>query len=427
MRIRFRIDLTPSQREAYDAFHSDGVRELVLNFSRQQGKTTLCEILMIETLLSKRCTVYYVSPDFGQGKKVYREVLNLLLPTGQVRSKNSSDLTIETANGSFLGFFSAKNPTAIRGNTCSGLLVLDECAYLPEETPDGQNLWHMVIKPITKAKKPKVVFISTPNGKSGLFYDKYLEGKGGTGPVRTIECDVYRDSLMSPDEIEALKADTPPLAWRQEFLVEFLDSELTAFDGFERCFRADAGRPSPKYPVWIGVDFSAGGEDATILTVADAQNRTEQFLIEGSLDAKYNRIASLIDSYPLLRSAYLEANGIGEPMINEIRKLVRRNRSKIHYWETTHDSKNAMVGMLALMIDKGEIAFDAGDTELYREFGWFTYEVNKRTRIITYGAKAPRHDDRVMSLMMALQSKQDSPSLAGSRYSFVGNGVRKVN
>ena len=423
MKLNFKINLRPAQKEAYYAFHDPTVNELVLNFSRQQGKTTLCEIIIIETLVKKKCNVFYISPDFAQGKKVYREILNLLQPTGLITKKNSSDLTIELFNGSYLGFFSCKNPTAIRGNTCSGVLILDEAAYLPEETSDGQNLWHMVIKPITKAKKPKVIFISTPNGKHGIYYEKYLEGLTGKS-VKTIECDIYKDTSMTPEEIELLKSETPPLAWQQEYLVKFLDNALTAFEGFENQFIDYQEDKEVKYdePVWIGLDFSANGDDETILTVVNKNNKVRQYKIDGSLDMKYNRIAKIIDEYKSVVAVYMECNGIGEPMINEVKKLVKNNKSKLHYWTTTNESKNAMVGMLQLLIANAGICFSIYNKELYKQFGLFGFEINKKTRRITYGAKAPNHDDRIMSLMMALQAKEDYPYSNASNLVFINTG-----
>lgn len=424
MKLNFKINLRPAQKEAYKAFHSPTINELVLNFSRQQGKTTLCEILIIETLVKRKNNVYYISPDFAQGKKVYREILNLLQPTGLIRKKNSSDLTIEMFNGSFLGFFSCKNPTAIRGNTASGLLVLDECAYLPEETSDGQNLWHMVIKPITKAKKPKVVFISTPNGKSGLFYEKYLEGLTSE-TTKTIECDIFRDTSMTEEEIELLRRETPPKAWQQEYLCKFLDNALTAFEGFEAQFIDYQEDKVIKYDeqVWIGVDFSANGEDETIVSVVNKDNKVRQYKIDGSLDMKYSKIAKIIDEYKSAVAVYMECNGIGEPMINEVKKLVKNNKSKLHYWTTTNESKNAMVGMLQLLIANAGIWFSNLNKELYKQFGLFGYEINKKTRRITYGAKAPNHDDRIMSLMMALQAKEDYPYASASNMVFIKTGA----
>lgn len=422
--LHFNINLTKSQQKAYDLFHNEKVKELVLNFSRQSGKTTLCEILLIETLVKKKCTCAYISPDFGQGKKVFREIVNLLSQTPLIKKKNSTDLTMELINGSFLQFFTGKNPTAIRGNTISGLLVLDEAAYLPEETSDGQNFYHMVVKPITKAKKPKVVFISTPNGKFGLFYEKYLEGLTSE-TTKTVECNIYEDSTISKEDIEELKRTTPPLAWRQEFLCEFLDSALTVFEGYEKQF-IDYKDITLTKKVWIGVDLSGNGSDDTILTKTDGRY-VKQYLIEGTLDSKYRQIAKIINEENNLVMAYCESNGLGEPMINEIRKLVK-NKSKVLYYTTTNENKNENVGNLQLKISQNDIFFNKEDKELYKQLGVFTCKVNKTTRRITYAAKEPNHDDRVTSLLISLRAKEDYPSKGvEASYRFVATRKRRLD
>lgn len=426
MNLRFRINLTESQRRAYSTFKDKATKELVLVWSRQCGKSTLCKVLMIETLLSKRTNVFYVTPDFTLGKSIYKEVLNMLLPTGLVTHKNSTDLTIELFNGSLLKFFSVKNINSMRGQTCRGLLILDEVAHMPDETPDGQDIWNMIIRPVTKARKPKVVFVSTPHGKSGLFYDKYVESLSSDG-VKSIVATVYDDRLMDEATLASWKASTPPRAFAQEFECKFLDNAGTAFEGFEDCFM-DYGSDEVRNdePVWIGVDFSTSGEDSTIVTVLNNAGRIRQHKVSGDLDTKYSRIAEIVDSYPNLRMAYMEANSIGEPMINSIRKLVRRNKPKIQYWTTTHTTKNAMVGRLQLLVARHEVSFDRADRELFQEFAWFEIQYNRKTNTVTYGAKSPRHDDRIMSLMMAVEAREARPAASGSRYAFVGNPVTRV-
>ena len=421
MKLNFKINLTKKQKEIYSLIHDKNIKEVVGLFGRQSGKSTIAEILMIEALLKKpNGSVFYISPSFAQGKKIYKEVLNLLQPTGLITRKNGTDLIIEVFNGSYLQFFSADSPVSIRGNTCKSLLVIDEAAYIPEETPDGQNMFHMVIKPIVKAKKPPILFISTPNGKSGFFYEKYLDGLTSE-TVKSVKSTILDDELITPEEIEELRKVTPPKAFAQEYMVEFLDSALTAFEDFQEQFTdyQEDKKVSNHESCWIGLDFSANGEDETILSVVNKDNYVRQYLISGSLDQKYKKISDIIDSYKNVVAVYMEANGIGEPMINEVKKLVKNNKSKLHYWTTTNESKNAMVGMLQLLIANKEIWFSIFNKELFKQFGLFTFEINKKTRRITYGAKEPNHDDRIMSLMMALQAKEDYPYSGGSNYSFI--------
>ena len=420
--LKFKINLTSKQKEAYDLFHKEEVRELVLNFSRQSGKTTLCEILLIETLVKKKCTCAYISPSFAQGKKVFREIVNLLSQTQLIAKKNSTDLTISLINGSFLQFFTAMNPTAIRGQTISGLLVIDEAAYLPETTPDGQLLWSMVIQPITKAKKPKIIFVSTPNGKSGIFYEKYLQGINSQ-TTRTIECNIYEDTTISKEDIDELKATTPPLAWQQEFECKFLDSALTVFEGYEKQFIDYQNVTFDK--VYMGVDLSSVGEDETVVTKTSSKY-VWQKVIKGTLDSKYRQIADIINNERKLVMCYIEANGIGSPMINEVKKLVK-NKSRVLEYITTNENKAENVGNLQLAIAQDEIFFNKEDAELYKQMGVFTYKISKQTRRITYAAKEPYHDDRVMSLMIALRAKEDYPNKSiESSYRFIATRKDRI-
>jgi len=284
-----------------------------------------------------------------------------------------------------------------------------------------------VIKPIVKAKKPPILFISTPNGKSGFFYEKYLDGLTSE-TVKSVKSTILDDELITPEEIEELRKVTPPKAFAQEYMVEFLDSALTAFEDFQEQFTdyQEDKKVSNHESCWIGLDFSANGEDETILSVVNKDNYVRQYLISGSLDQKYKKISDIIDSYKNVVAVYMECNGIGEPMINEVKKLVKNNKSKLHYWVTTNESKNAMVGMLQLLIANKEIWFSNLNKELYKQFGLFAFEINKKTRRITYGAKAPNHDDRIMSLMMALQAKEDYPYSGGSNYVFMPSRPNRI-
>lgn len=413
--LHFNINLTKKQKEVYELYHNKDIREIVMNFSRQSGKTTMAEILLIETMVKKKCQCAYISPSYSQGKKVFREITQLLGQTKLIAKKNSTDLTIELINGSYLQFFTAQSPTAIRGNTISGLLVIDEAAYLPETTPDGQLLWSMVIQPITKAKKPKILFISTPNGKQGLFYDKYLEGLN-SDTVKTVECNIYEDITISKEDIELLRQTTPPLAFKQEFECKFLDSALTVFEGYEKQFIDYQNVTFNR--VWCSVDFSSVGEDETIFTKTDGKY-VWQKVINGTLDSKYRQIADIINNEKNMVMCYLEENGIGSPMANEVKKLVK-NKSRVLEYITTNENKAENVGNLQLAIAQNEIFFNKEDTELYKQMGVFTYKISKQTRRITYAAKEPYHDDRVMSLMIALRAKEDYPSKSlESSYRFI--------
>ena len=403
MELHFDINLTKKQKEAYDLLHDKETKVLVARWSRQSGKSVFAEIALIESMCKSLTFNAYISPTYSQGRKVYKEITQLLENTGVIKKANASTLTIQTIFNSYLQFFTMESPTAIRGYTISGLLVLDEASFFPDVLTDGSEPWSSVIMPITKARKPKILVISTPKGKRGMFYDMYMKAVGGEKGYREISATIYDDDLVSEEEIEDIKKSVSPIGFQEEFLVEFLDSSLTFFKGYEHCFSEFNYDHNKKQ--WIGIDLSANGEDATIVTKINEDMQVKQYKVEGTLDSKYQQIADIINSTVGLQMAYLEINGIGAVMLNEIEKLVS-NKSKLREWTTTNQTKESAVSSLAMAIANKNIHFNTIDNELYSELGTFIVKYTK-TGKMQFEAQSGKHDDRCMSLAIALQCKQD--------------------
>ena len=420
MEVRFDISMTEGQKEAWDLVHRKDIQYVVLRWSRQCGKTVLAECLLIEYLFKKYTFNVYISPTFQLGRKVYAEITKMLEPTGIIKKANATTLTIETIYNSTLQFFSIEAYTSIRGTTCNGICILDECAYYADLLPNGEEPWGNVIMPITKARKPKVVFISTPRGKRGILWNAYLKAVEGVKGYAELSRTIYQDSLITDDEIEDIKKSVSELAFKQEFLVEFLDSSLTFFIGYENCFTDYTFDDKEK--CWIGVDLSSTGEDATVVTLINESMQVKQHIIEGNLDVKYNKIANIINKTPNLVAAYLENNGVGAPMIEQIRKLVH-HKNKLYDWTTTNSSKEEIVSDLAVKIANKEIKLNNEDGGLFAELGSFIVKYTKTGRM-QFEAMSGRHDDRVLSLCMALKCRNDFKSFGKPNLNFVRTNTK---
>lgn len=419
MELNFNINLTKKQKEAYDIMHSDDCQFLIARWSRQCGKTIFAEVMMIEYLCKQNTFNAYISPTFAQGRKVYSELMTLLEPTGIIKKANASELKIESIYGSTIKFFSMESPTAIRGNTITGILVLDEAAFFPTILPDGQDPYYNVIFPIIKARKPKVLVISTPNGKQGMFYDLYIKAMNGENGYRELFASIYDDDLMNKDEIEELKKGYPPLAFQQEFECVFLDDALTVFPGFDKCF----DKKYEQSKCWIGIDPSSVGSDNTILTIVNINKQVKQYKVDGSLDEKYRILSNLINEYKPV-ATYIESNSIGEVMFNEIRKKLI-NKNTFYKFTTTNETKKDYIALLAVDIANNDIHFEPDNTLLYSELATFTYKLTK-TGKITYAAKEGYHDDTVTSLGIALQCREDFKITGNPNIDFVWGGYKKL-
>ena len=418
MKINFNIKLTKKQQEAYDLMHQRDCKFLVARWSRQCGKTVFSEIMMIEYLCIPHTFNAYISPTFAQGKKVFAELTQLLDGTGIIKKSNAADLKIESVYGATLKFFSMESPTSIRGNTVSGILVMDEAAFFPTQLSTGEDPYYNVIFPIIKARKPKVLVISTPNGRQGMYYDLYLKAFNGEKGYYQLTATIYDDDLITNEEIEELKRGYPPLAFKQEFEVEFLDNALTVFPNFSTCFDGyyDGGK------CWIGIDPSSVGDDNTIVSIINTEGQVKQYKVDGTLDQKYDRIAKIINDYHP-QATYIENNSIGEVMANEIKKKLIR-KSNFYAFTTTNETKKQYISLLAVDIANNAIHFEEDNRLLYSELSTFTFKLTKAGNI-TYAAKEGYHDDTVTSLGVCLQCREDFKYTGENNYHFVKMNIKQ--
>lgn len=428
--VKLNLKFTKTQEKAWRILSMANCKELVLAWSRQSGKSTFLEFCCIYFLLKKWANIGYITPQFAHSRKVYSDIIKILEPTGLIKTANASTLQIELINGNRLSFFSAESPTAIRGNSFRGLVVCDEAAFINDTTSDGQDFFNSILMPTCKSYKPKVVYASTPLAKSGTFYTKFMRGQEGhphtetPNKVYSIKATIYDDSLITAEEIEEIKNSIPEASFQREFMVEFMDNAMSAFTDYTDKFTLKKSIDFNQ-ALWVGVDFHSVGSDSTIVTLINADNDVWQIEIKGGLDAQYRQIANILDKCKKLVIAYMESNSIGEVMLNEVKKLTKQ-KSKIIEWCTTNESKEIQVGLVQTHLTKDMMHFEENNKQLKNQFDTFGYSISK-TRKITYAALSGHHDDRVLSLMIAMQAKEDYAYSGGSNIVFIKGGVSRMS
>ena len=201
--------------------------------------------------------------------------------------------------------------------------------------------------------------------------------------------------------------------FRQEFLCEFIAGANSFFTGYHNCYD-DTMTFNWNQPLWAGIDWSSTGKDETIVTFINGLNQIIQYNIEGDLDSKYSQIASILNKYSL-KGVYAEDNSIGSVMINELKKQMRQ-KNVLKPFTTTNDSKTEIVTELALSLEKEELTYN--DLQLDRQLGAFGYSVSK-TKKLTFEGKG-EHDDRCISLALALKAKKDMRGYTSNNFAFAG-------
>lgn len=372
MKVNLKFQPNKTQQKILELLKENDI--VVANVSRQQGKSYLARYLAVFWALQSPCIIAYVTPTLKLAKKFFKD---FHLPSEIIKSCNGSEYFIEFVNGSQLWFYSSEQADKIRGITLD-YLILDEIAFYK----DGEYLYYGVLQPTLKVRGKKTLIISTPNGKANIFYKLY-------NSYPSITKTIYDDSYCK--DIEAVKRNTPEIIFKQEYLCQFLDSTGTFFQGFkEQEFTFNTTN------VYFGLDLSSVGKDETILTLINKDLQVIQYNIKGDLTSKYTQIADIINRYDA--KGYAEQNSIGEPMINEIVKLLNKP-SNLHKWLTNNKSKTTIISKLAIKLPS--IIYN--DKELTKQLNQFQYKILPTGTMTFQGLK----DDRVMSLAIALQALED--------------------
>lgn len=406
MNVTFNIRLNKPQQDMLALIEKN--KFVFAAMSRQIGKSVLCKVLCTKWLLEPNKEIGYITPSLKLAKKFFNDLTGII-PESLLVKSNASDLILQSITGSTLYFYSAEQGNRIRGVTFD-YLVLDEAAFYKEDT-GANHIWYSILQPTIKVKGKKIVMVSTPNGQSGFWYDliqKALKGQKGYAYIKRT---IYDDSMCT--DIEEIKNSTPDLMFRQEFLCEFIAGANSFFTGYHNCYD-DTMTFNWNQPLWAGIDWSSTGKDETIVTFINGLNQIIQYNIEGDLDSKYSQIASILNKYSL-KGVYAEDNSIGSVMINELKKQMRQ-KNVLKPFTTTNDSKTEIVTELALSLEKEELTYN--DLQLDRQLGAFGYSVSK-TKKLTFEGKG-EHDDRVMSLALALKAKKDMVYYSASNFAFAG-------
>lgn len=394
---------------------------LICAAARQTGKSFALRIIILKWLIENENTVVGYFSLTNKMCKYFFGLVSKIIPDELQAHINASELTITLTNGSVLRFYTLE-PTAvgnIRGTTLD-FAVIDEAAFMAKKTPDGQLIWEEIISPMLDVKCKKVIFVSTPHGKQGVFYEYAIKCYAQSRHFDFIKNTIYDDETKTEEWIEAKRAEMSDNSFRQEYCCEFLDEGASFFTRYVERFKPNVALHGA---VVAGIDWSSVGPDNTILTVMDMDGNTKQYLIEGSFDNKYRQIGSILDTYSNVRAIYAEKNSIGAVMINELKKATKW-RSVIKEFNTTNTSKNDIINSLARDIEQGDLTFDIENELLKNELSTYSYVISNNGNVIFNGL-AGTHDDTVMSLAICNYGRHMNRSAGTSK--FMVGGMMKQN
>ena len=379
---------------------------------RQIGKSFIIINELLRFAINYTNTVSCcLSPTLNQARKIYKQILKVTDQTGVVIKKNDSLLEIEFINGSVLVFKSAEQRESLRGYTFNGILCIDEAAYISDE------VWS-IIRPTCDVYQAPILMVSTPKFRMGFFFETFQMGflDKYKGQITSYDlCKFDTSALLSKEQLELYRQMLPKNMFITEYEGEFLDSESIVFGDFKKCI----GVNGDYNELYIGIDWGSGvGSDNTVVT---ALNENNEMVFQLAFNNKstmeqINYISEYLSGFGnKVKHIVAECNGLGKPLCDNLKEKIKK--IPILEWYTTNQNKIELINKLQVAFEQKKIRI-LDDDALIAELSIFEAKMNAKGNI-KYGAPVGGNDDRVLSLLFALHSKEVKNKKGNYKISFV--------
>jgi hypothetical protein len=224
------IDPDPWQRDLLLATK----KHIILNCSRQSGKTTIVALLSLHHALSTpNSLVLVLSPSLRQSGELFKKITGFYKELGKpIPSQTETALTLQLVNNSRIVSLPGKEGT-IRGFSGVSLLIIDEAARVLDDL-------YYAARPMLAVSNGRIIVLSTPYGKRGFFFNEWTEGEGWKKiRITAQECPRISATFLN-DEKRAM----PERIFKQEYFCEFSET-IDQFFSYDEVIRAftDEVRP----------------------------------------------------------------------------------------------------------------------------------------------------------------------------------------
>lgn len=397
------------QKDVLDRIIQDGMdsdKTYVIKSKRQVGKSTLLEVLLLNSAINHSGSVSIcVSVTLVQSRKIYKDIISLLAGTNIISKQNDALLELGFINGSTIYFKSAAQKESLRGFTVKrgGILVIDEAAFIGEDI-------YPLLYPFTSVNHAPIVMCSTPTVKSGTFYNNYSLGMSSNIPgIVSFDWSSYDTSeMLSDDKLEMYRKTLPVNQFRNEFLGEFTDDGGSVFQMSSIKWNKRTPDPSSYNHIYLGIDWSTGsGNDYTVLSGFNEHG--EQVILKyNNHYSPQNMIQWLVKNInekldiKKLRTILVEENSIGKIYLDLLRSALPK--LNIKPFNTTNASKREIVEDFCADIGNGDITL-LEDEEQYKQLSQYAMEITSTGKITYNGYLA--HDDVVIADCLARHASKN--------------------
>ena len=398
-----------------------GFKRLILVGHRRLGKDKMVFANVPKKMMERVGTYFYFLPTYTQAKKViwngadgagFRFLDHF--PKEIIKDKNETEMRITLTNGSILQLVGADNIDRIVGTNPIGV-VLSEFALMKKEVWD-------YLSPILTENGGWAVFVYTPRGQNHA-YDLLKNAK--KNPRWHVEIlPVSKTKAVPEVDLLEQQMNMSKALYNQEYECDFTENASAVFkEVASRTYPMAEYKHNDRGRFKLGVDL-AKFNDYTVITPfdlttfmvcpQDSFNQIDYTLQKAKIEAAYYR-------YGCPRVT-MDSTGVGNPIVDD---LVNKGIN-VDPYTFTYNSRNELLINLQILLEQNIIKIP-DDPELIAELesAYFDVTPQGRTKIVV---PDDRHDDRIMSLALAVWDIPPRPLTPGviKAMSYQSNGVEPL-
>jgi hypothetical protein len=194
-------------------------QRVILNISRQAGKSTMSALIALHCALYRpESLILLLAPALRQSQELYGKVRHFYGEiAGAPETVQETALTMRLENGSRIISLPG-NEKNIRGYSGAALLIVDEAARV-------EDALYYSIRPMLAVSGGRLLMLSTPYGKRGVFYDAWT----GEEPWERYKITAGEVPRISEEFLLEERRSLGEWWYRQEYESEFGDTLFQIF------------------------------------------------------------------------------------------------------------------------------------------------------------------------------------------------------
>jgi predicted phage terminase large subunit-like protein len=258
----------PRPHEAQQVILREAKRYNVLACGRRFGKTTLGGNLLSDPVLKDALPCAWFAPTYRLLEEAYNDHKRIYQPVIR-RAVQTPAPRIELITGAAIDYWTLDDPSTVARGRKYKRVIIDEAAMARHL----EQAWTEAIRPTLTDYKGDAFFLSTPKGSN---YFKTLYGMAGADPDwMAWQMPTTANPWIDPTEVDKAGESLPSIAFRQEYLAEFVDAAGARIkrewlrygdcpEGLPTYIGVDLAISTKSEADYTGVAVVSRGEDGTI-------------------------------------------------------------------------------------------------------------------------------------------------------------------